>query len=530
MWQADGSSLTWRQQFFQQLATPVDVLVIGGGITGAGVLLAAAQRGWRAALVEQKDFSWGSSSRSSKLVHGGLRYLKQGRFGLTRSALRERNALQRDYPELVAPRRFFLPYSQRPNRMIQAGLCLYDGLAGQHSRAHHDRAEWLQQFPTLNSKLNDGALSYLDAATDDSSLVMAVLQQAAERGGLSCNYAAAEQLLTRHDGSICGARIRDQMSERDYEVTAKIVINATGAWCSQLTPPGVTAAAMRPLRGSHLVLPFHRLPISEAIGCQHPQDGRPVYAVPWAGAVLFGTTDVEHSHDLNYEPHLNAWEYDYLMAALDRLFPELGLNESDLLSSFAGVRPTFADGALRTSETSREHRIQHHRGWLSISGGKLTTFRAMANAVLAQAEKQLQAQRATPNTHTQATQTVAASLFDAPHYLASSDCTARHWQQLLHHSAVQHLDDLMLRRSRIGLVEADGGLKLLQQQQQTICQALQWSASHWQLELRRYQALWNAAYAPQAFRHMRGESSVDLMELTSAQLGARGTVNEGQEV
>lgn len=486
----------WRADFFDAVQTPLDVLVIGGGITGAGVLQAAANQGLRAALVEQRDFAWGSSSRSSKLVHGGLRYLKQGHIGLTAAALKARNALQKQYPDTINPRRFYLPYANRPPRLIQAGLALYDALAGRHSRAHHARDSWLQQFPFLRNDQHHGALSYLDAATDDCQLVLRVLMQAMSRGALAANYVAAETLLLDNARQVRGVVLHDQLSDRKIEVQAKVVVNATGAWSDRLLATGKSATPMRPLRGSHLVLPWHLLPLAEAIGCPHPQDGRPVYAVPWAGAVLFGTTDVDHDAPLELEPRISSAEYDYLMSALFRLFPELELKESDIVSSFAGVRPTFADHHADPSAASREHLIEESAGFVRICGGKLTTFQLMADEVLTRICCQL----GLGKQRVQQTPVPSITRYEPnPHFLGDSDLTEQHWQQALT-QAVQHLDDLLLRRTRIGLVEADGGLSLLQQRQQQLCRELHWDDARWQQEYARYRDIRQRHYAAQAFR------------------------------
>lgn len=494
MWHGD-----WRNRFWQQLGTPFDVLVIGGGITGAGVLLAAAQRGWRAALIEQRDFAWGSSSRSSKLVHGGLRYLKQGRFGLTRSALKERNALLRDYPDLVVPRRFFLPFERHASPLIRSGLAMYDALAGQHSRDRHDRDDWLRWFPPLRHASHQGALSYLDAATDDCQLVLHVLRQAAQLGASSCNYAQAISLRENRQG-VSGVVVQDAVTGKQHEIRAQIVVDATGAWSGRLTPAALHSPRMRPLRGSHLVLPFTRLPLTEAVGCRHPVDGRPVYAVPWAGAILFGTTDVDHASDLQAEPHISAAEYDYLMVALRSLFPGQALDEQDILSSFAGVRPTFADGHRAPSAASREHLIREARGWISISGGKLTTFRHMANAVLHRAEKQLRKRMTPLPIEPHATEPIEWQ----PHFLGTSTCSTAQWRSALVSQAVLHLDDLMLRRTRLGLTHHDGGLAVLAEQREALCIALGWNSSHWQQEYLRYLDIRQRHYAPRAFAESTG--------------------------
>jgi len=255
-----------------------DLLVIGGGITGAGILLEAARRGLKALLVERRDFAWGTSSRSSKLVHGGLRYLKDGHLHLTRESVRERESLLRDAPGLVEPQGFaFAHYAgQRGKRSFLAGLAIYDLLAGRRERHWLPAGEFLERAPNVAREGLAGGIVYTDAKTDDARLVLRVLGEAMDHGAAALNYVAARSLI-RSDGRVTGAALHDGIGDATYEVKARVTVDATGAWSGALHGKG---PRLRPLRGSHLILPAWRLPLSQAVSLMHPHDGRPVFAYP----------------------------------------------------------------------------------------------------------------------------------------------------------------------------------------------------------------------------------------------------------
>ncbi|MBC7684741.1 MAG: glycerol-3-phosphate dehydrogenase/oxidase, partial [Bdellovibrionales bacterium] len=356
-WQAG-----WRDSLPVLAAREWDLLIIGGGITGAGILLEAARRGLKALLVEQRDFAWGTSSRSSKLVHGGLRYLKEGRFALTRESVRERNALMREASGLVEPQGFaFADYGRgKPGRTsFLAGLAIYDLMAGRRERHYLKGGEFLMLAPNVSRSALLGGVCYTDAKTDDARLVLRVLQEAQEHGGVAVNYLAAQALL-RTGSRVTGARLVDGVDGVDgaaYEVKARLVINATGAWADKLRGHAGAAPKIRPLRGSHLVLPAWRLPLAQAVSLMHPRDGRPVFAFPWEGVTLVGTTDVDHRGELNDEAAITRPELDYLLLALDAQFPQLRLSEADVLATYAGVRPVVDSGQADPSKEGREHAV-----------------------------------------------------------------------------------------------------------------------------------------------------------------------------
>ncbi len=535
---------------------PWDVVVIGGGITGAGILLEAVRRGLRVLLVEQRDFAWGTSSRSSKLVHGGLRYLKEGQFALTRESVHEREHLLRQAAGLVEPQSFaFGDYIGRKpgKRAFLVGLAIYDRMAGQRGRHYFGRDEFLAMAPNVAVEGLQGGMVYTDAKTDDARLVLRVLQEARQHGGIAVNYMAVESLLRDRD-EVCGVRLRDALSGARHEVRARLVISATGAWADRLravlgdgvhqrgasagavAPAGTEAVAgadtgakggaavqrLRPLRGSHLVLPAWRLPLAQALSLMHPADGRPVFAYPWEGVTLVGTTDVDHADDLSREAAITRAECDYLMAALHAQFPQLKLTDDDIIATYAGVRPVIDSGKADPSKETRDHALWLEHGLLTVTGGKLTTFRVIALDALKLAATrlpELQGQlmpqpvfapspplRYTPDLPPGQAQRLqgrygasAHALVDAAHdgELQCIPGTETIWAQLRwasRHEDVCKLEDLLLRRTRIGIQLRGGGAGILPRVR-AICQPeLGWSDEHWSAEQADYLALWAKHY------------------------------------
>ena len=517
-WQAG-----WRASLPELAAREWDLLIIGGGITGAGILLEAARRGLKAMLVEQRDFAWGTSSRSSKLVHGGLRYLKEGRLALTRESVRERNALMREAAGLVEPQGFaFADYGRgKPGRItFLAGLAIYDLMAGRRERHSITGGEFLMLAPNVGRDKLLGGVCYTDAKTDDARLVLRVLQEAQEHGGMAVNYLAAQTLL-RTSSKVIGARLVDDVDGTVYEVKARLVINATGAWADKLRGHAGVAPKIRPLRGSHLVLPAWRLPLAQAVSLMHPVDGRPVFAFPWEGVTLVGTTDVDHRAELNDEAAITRAELEYLLLALDAQFPQLGLNEADVLATYAGVRPVIDSGQADPSKEGREHAVWVDDGLLTVTGGKLTTFRVIALDALKHAlpllpgwrgelaPRPIFAQWRWPGMQLRGTQrqriegrygahTGALMAAARPGELELIPGTQTLWAELrwaARAEAVLRLEDLMLRRTRLGLQLRGGGTEHLARIR-AICQPeLGWSDERWDSTQSAYLALWNAKYS-----------------------------------
>lgn len=437
------------------LAPRYDLIIIGGGITGAGIFREAARANVSVLLVEARDFASGTSSWSSKLVHGGLRYLQTGEWRLTAESVRERQRLLREAPDLVERLDFLLPCYRgvKPSRsMVRMGLWLYDRFARDAAARSQslDAAASLAITPQLATPHLLGALRYQDARTDDCRLVWRLIEQGQCDGGTALNYVKAAQLL-HAQGRSCGVALCDAETDDTREIGAGVVINATGVWAQNLAGQGATTPKLRPLRGSHLVVPQARLPLPCAVSFFHPRDRRPVFAYPWQGATLIGTTDLDHHDDL-WMPRMTRPEADYLLEAFDWLMPSVALKLDDALSSFAGVRSVVDDGSGKPSSASRESAQWSAPGFIGITGGKLTTFRVTARQVLAEAAKQLPALRLAAED---------APLFDQPRSESPAFAPTQQQVETRVDEQVHHLDDLLLRRSRAGLVLPDFGEVLI---------------------------------------------------------------------
>ena len=307
-----------RSQSLGRLDERFDAIVIGGGITGAGLLAELTQLGKKALLVEARDFAWGTSSRSTKLVHGGLRYLRQGQVHVTRESVVERERLMREGGSLVSPLGFNLTAfegDKLPGWMMGLGLAVYDVIAGRWDHRKLSRDALVRELPALRNAPVVSGYRYLDAQTDDARLTLRVLAEATRRGGLAINYLRAVDLMRTSEGRVRGVVLRDEVSEATHEVEADLVINATGAWADELRGKVGRARKLRLIRGSHLVFGRERAPIHEAVSFFHPRDRRAVFAIPWEGVTIVGTTDIDHDRDLWQEPVISSAEAEYIMEA-----------------------------------------------------------------------------------------------------------------------------------------------------------------------------------------------------------------------
>lgn len=520
MWSSESRATTWKQ-----LSEPWDLVVIGGGITGAGILNQAAQQGLRALLVEARDFAYGTSSRSTKLVHGGLRYLRQGQFRLTRESVRERERLMREAPGLVEDLGFSLaafPGDKVPRWMYGVGLAVYDALAGKWRHEKLSREELLALHPALEGSPVAGGYRYHDAKTDDARLVIRVLREAARAGGVSLNYTRVSGLLRDASGTVCGVQITDEAPGPDHgrtaEVVCKVTINATGAWADELRAQAGAPARMRKIRGSHITFLHERLPVAEALSLLHPVDGRAVFAVPWEGVTIFGTTDKDHAPALSEEPRIADEEVDYLLACVQRAFPGRALTHADIIGSWAGVRPVIDTGKRDPSKESREHAIWQENGLLTVAGGKLTTFALMARHVLKAVAPVLgkpgrrvrvfqayEGPERWPSELSEATRSRyfrrygpdCERIFVDPALCTPIGGTPVSWAELVHaarHEAVVHLDDLLLRRVRIGCLLPRGGLDHIGRVRELVQPVLGWDDTRWASELRDYEQVWARSY------------------------------------
>lgn len=470
-----------------------DLIVIGGGITGAGILLEAARRGQRVLLLEQRDFAWGTSSRSSKMVHGGLRYLGQGDLRLTRHSLLERERLLRELPDMVVRQPYLFPIRRGrfPGRWpMKAVLWLYDFLAGIHDHRWLAKAQVKKLLPGLDDSRLLGAMRYTDALTDDSRLVARVLHEGVQHGGLACNYVEVSAVCQR--AGVLQVSARDQLaSQQELLLKAHHVINATGAWADRLSG---SEQKVRPQRGSHLFVPAERLPVSDCLTILHPDDGRPVFVFPWEGRTCIGTTDIDHQADLSFEPICTRAEVDYLLKLVNNQFPQVALKDADIISTMAGVRPIIASGkGIDPAKERRDHAVWEQGGVVTVSGGKLTTFRLIALDALLAAGL---IDRAEHGASQDPRQPMFQFAFSTPHRLGhplapvpSGDDLLDQLRWVLENEMVVHLDDLLLRRTRLGNLLAEGGAGCLPLIQPLCQQLLGWDESRWEAEVSRYQAI-----------------------------------------
>ncbi len=367
-----------------------DLLVVGGGITGVGVALDAVTRGLRVALVEKRDYAAGTSSRSSKLIHGGLRYLAHLEVALVREALKERGVLQEMAPFLVSPIPFVMPrYGKRRLLAVRAGLELYDVLAlGSRFPRHRrlDADDVRRMAPALREDVAGGLL-YWDARTDDTRLTWAVARTALEHGAVLANHAevralarSGPRILGRPQaGRVHGASVADRLSGEEFDVRARVVVNATGVWSDdirRMEDPD-DEVGIRPSKGIHILFEADRLPVRTALAIPTP-DGRYVFVIPWEDdRVLVGTTDEDHEGSLD-EPRVRRAEIDYLVGVLNHVLTD-PVSHEDIVGSFAGLRPLIQKPGERSKDLSRRHKVLLGPGGVvTITGGKLTTWRPMA--------------------------------------------------------------------------------------------------------------------------------------------------------
>jgi glycerol-3-phosphate dehydrogenase len=377
-----------RQENLERLERETfDVCVVGGGITGAGVALDAASRGLKVALVEKDDFASGTSSKSSKMVHGGLRYLANYDFGLTYEASRERDLLRRLAPHLVRPLRFLFPAYRKgvATRFATIGLTMYDLVAGGRGfdRHHRARADDIRKLaPPLDPARVVAAWTYYDASTDDARLVFEVLRTAHSFGAAVANHAGVEGFDTS-GGTLSAAHVRDGLSGRQIAVRARSFVNAAGVWATAVAglEPENVLPAMRPAKGIHLVVPWEKVPVHTGVVVPSvARDGRSMFAVPWGPSTVLGTTDTEYAGSLD-APSVADEDVKYMLSAVNW---SLGLDVApgDVTSAWAGLRPLLAGKGgpeTTTADLSRKHYLSaSNAGLVTITGGKLTTYRRMA--------------------------------------------------------------------------------------------------------------------------------------------------------
>jgi glycerol-3-phosphate dehydrogenase len=534
----------WRQRALAGLAEPFDLIVLGGGITGCGIFLDAAQRGLRVLLLERGDIASGTSSRSSKLIHGGLRYLKRLQFQVTRLAVRERDRMLAVDPHLVWPIRFVYPIYQGgrpPGWQVEMGLRLYGRMTGRRQRHQRLLVEELERIaPGVSTEGLAVTFAYGDAATDDARLTLGVAATGAAYGGLLLTRIEVEEGVRNAAGVLCGLVFRDLETGEVHAADAPLVINATGAWVDAVRHRlGVGGVRVRPSRGSHLIFARERLPITEAVTIPSPDDGRPVFFIPHPEGVLAGTTDLFHEGELD-DPRPSPGEFGYLLRAVQAAFPGRGIEPEDVRGAFAGLRPIVDSRADDPSAASREEALWVEQGLLSVAGGKLTTWRAMAEEVTDLALRLLPPERARKAGPCATAGTPVGALappdlavrLNAAHgvdpavavglarrlggiawtacalargpeelrpLLDGTDLCAAEVRGHLRHGAVTRLEDLLLRRARFGLWDPPAARALVPCLAPLFRDELGWSADRWEREIEEAdQAL--SAWTPDGVR------------------------------
>ena len=527
-----------------------DMLIIGGGITGAGIAREAARRGLAVLLIEQKDFAWGTSSRSSKMVHGGLRYIASGDYKTTLLSVRERERMLSEASGLVNEMHYVMPHYKGkfpPPWIFNTLLRVYDRLAGKRYFTYFKREAFLSLNPHIKKDKFLGASQFSDAVTDDSRLVMRVLDEAINDGAQAINYLKAESLITNEQGLVVGATLKDTSSEdnahtnaQSYDVYAKVVVSATGAWADTLRMQASKQTEqsfhkqIRPSRGSHLVISQERLPLKQAYTFLHPIDKRAVFVFPWENRTVLGTTDLDHPPLDDSEVGITNDEVDYLLAATNDLFSDADLNREDVISTWAGVRPLISEGGdgkrVSPSKEKRDHSVWLDNNLVTVSGGKLTTFRLIALDVLEKCQEVLALDKSVIQNQTINGDHVFSdttpsnpkfstlpkdlqqrlqgfyglqldTLLELAHdedlaYVTDSNTIWAEIRFAARHEQVIHLDDLLLRRTRLGLILPHGAMTpLISTRLKQICQQeLGWDEQKWQQEVARYQDLWQRYY------------------------------------
>ncbi len=507
---------SWRTrlsdlELLSQRTTPFDLLVVGGGITGAAVAREAATRGLSVLLVEKGDFASGTSSRSSKLVHGGVRYLEQFEFGLVMESTRERALLWKLAPQLVTPIPFLFPAyqdSRVPLWKLAAGLWLYDLLALFRTPSLHRtyfRKRCLQEEPAMRAEGLSGALFYWDGTTDDSLLTLANLVDARASGAITLSRIKAQDFRIdprSSEGRPHRVVLEDTLTGHTHSVEVRSVVVAGGPWTDQiLAQTGLRfPKLMATTRGSHIVVPASKLPVKHALVMTHPRDGRVLFSIPWGEFTVVGTTDIFDA-EAPEKVAISAEEIRYLIDSAAYYFPEHLLRPEDVVSTWSGLRPLIAPpDSSSASEISREHHLEwRDEGVVIIAGGKLTTHREMAeqtvDVLLRRSSSWAQplgrgfcpsstARRRFP----ELALPLAESTAHRPR-LGSSEASALSLDDIrgiCRSLAVMSIEDLFVRRTQIFYKEELNGWLLLPRLKDTLCQELGWNEPEWMRQVDAY--------------------------------------------
>ncbi len=522
------SSATRKENLARLQETVFDLLVVGGGITGTSVARDASLRGLSTALVEKGDWGSGTSSRSSRLIHGGLRYLENYQVGLVFRCCRERRTMRRIAPRLVRPLPFLYPIyrgQKPPPWKLRIGLTLYDGLSLFRNIQRHvwlSPREVAQREPILGGRGLLGAARFYDAQVDDARLTLFTARAAHLAGAVVANYVEAVAPI-EEGGVIRGAMLLDRIGGARFPVRARVVVNVTGVWVDSVRrwESRYRGAIVRPTKGIHLVISRQRLPTHHAVVLDSPRDGRHIFLIPWNRFALVGTTDTDYDGDLDH-PSATRDDVEYLLEALAHIFPGARVGADDVVSTFAGLRPLlYAEGG--TYALSREHRIlASPSGMITVAGGKLTTARMMAEQIVDRVEQRLRelgvqaahpcrTKEPLPGTERARVpadvddREVHAHLVeaygpDAAWVLAYAEENPSLGERILpplpylmaeplyavHHEMAMTLSDVLIRRTRILHQSRDGGLGRARAVAEVMAPHLGWTESEIENQVREY--------------------------------------------
>jgi glycerol-3-phosphate dehydrogenase len=442
---ANSTPNTKRAAAFTRLTdTPLDVLVVGGGIVGSGVARDAAMRGLRVGLIDQHDFAAGTSSRSSRLLHGGLRYLEQGRIGLVHEASVEKKIIHQIAPHLAEPLGFVFPSYRgegRPMWQLRIGVKMYDLLCGGRNFAPSrgfSRAETQAMLPALEEKNLAGSVRYYDALTNDARLVLDTLRSAERYEGVVLNYTRFRD--AQRAGQEWRCQLEDCANDRSFEVRARTIVNATGPWADKVPH---SAVKLRLSKGIHVVIERARLPVPSAVVITEGK--RIIFVLPWGERVIIGTTDTDYI-GAPEDVSVDAVDVAYVLRAANEFFPSTALTEKDIVSSWAGVRPLIANPDGSPSDISRAHQIRcPEPAWWDIAGGKLTTYRLMAEQAVDQIVKHLGANASRCRTAVEPL--LPAAETNSFSGILPAPFTREAVNHFVQHEWAHRLEDIMLRRS-----------------------------------------------------------------------------------
>lgn len=377
-----------------------DVVIIGGGITGAGIALDASERGMKVALVEMQDFAQGTSSRSTKLVHGGLRYLKQLQVGVVAETGRERAIVYENGPHVTTPERMLLPMHKGGSMgkfTTSIGLAMYDRLAGvkkAERKTMLNAKETLEKEPLVKKAGLKGGGSYVEYRTDDARLTIEVMKRAEEKGAKVINHTKSVHFTYDSNEKVNGIQVEDQISNETYPIKAKKVINASGPWVDEVRSGDYARnnKQLRLTKGVHIVIDQSKFPLGQAVYFDTEKDGRMIFAIPREGKAYVGTTDTFYDNNKT-SPLANQEDRDYLIDAINYMFPDVNVADEDIESSWAGVRPLILEEGKDPSEISRKDEVWEGKsGLLTIAGGKLTGYRHMALEIVDLLSKRLKSE------------------------------------------------------------------------------------------------------------------------------------------